>query len=102
MANKKKIKKVVKLPKVQKELKDFIADEQGKMTRQDVAKLGVSLAVLGMMMQPKAADACCNFTNSTNPTHANSIQMQGNAAVHSNVTSEITTHCNHCSGGWMC
>ena len=32
-----------------------MADDQGKMTRKDVAKLGVSLAVLGMMMQPGKA-----------------------------------------------
>ena len=39
MAQKKKNKKISNLPKVKKELKDFMADDQGKMTRKDVAKL---------------------------------------------------------------
>ena len=98
MAQKKKSKKVAskapKLPKVEKELKDFIVDEQGKMTRKDVAKLGVSLAVLGMMMQPGSADAAhTNVVSVHNPVD--------NCATHTNVTSH-SNHSNHSDGGWMC
>lgn len=114
MAQKKKNKKILNFPKVKKELKDFMADDQGKMTRKDVAKLGVSLAVLGMMMQPESADAqtctttgtsCCGNggeTTTCTPTHSNSISTDGSCAAHNNVTAQQTTHCDHCDGGWLC
>ena len=105
MAQKKKIKKITnkiptkasKLPKVEKELKDFIGDEEGKMTRKDVAKLGVSIAVLGMMMQPGAAQGGTT-------THTNTAQLAnppGACASHTNVTTH-SNHSNHSDGGWMC
>ena len=79
-----------------------MADDQGKMTRKDVAKLGVSLAVLGMMMQPGSAKA----GNSTNTaSHTNTIAPNAanpNCVTHTNVTTEVSIHSNHSDGGWMC
>jgi hypothetical protein len=100
MVQKKKNQKIVSLPKVKKELKDFMADDHGKMTRKDVAKLGVSLAVLGMMMQPGSAQATnkienVGHTNTVGPSTANP-----NCVTHHNVTA--TLHENHGVGGWMC
>jgi hypothetical protein len=102
----KSLKKVPKLPKVEKQLKDFIGDEEGKMTKKDVAKLGVSLAVLGMMMQPDAAQAGGDI-HSNGPTHVNTLTAHNpvdNCATHHNVTSHgnHSNHSNHSDGGWMC
>ena len=77
-----------------------MADDEGKMTRKDVAKLGVSLAVLGMMMQP-SADA--NSWSVGKPTHTNSVVTDSNnCATHTNITRQVDTHSNHSQGGWMC
>ncbi len=101
MAQKKKNKKtpnnvpsVPSLPKVEKELKDFMADDQGKMTRKDVAKLGVSLAVLGMMMQPETASAQYSHSNTA-------VATGGTCVSHTNVSTH-SNHSNHSEGGWMC
>ena len=99
MAQKKKNKKISSLPQVKKELKDFIADEQGKMTRKDVAKLGVSLAVLGMMMQPGSPQADTNIIKHNN--HVDPGQPTPNCAAHTNVTSHAS-HSNHSDGSWGC
>jgi hypothetical protein len=104
MAQQKKNKKIVSLPKVKKELKDFMTDDKGKMTRKDVAKLGVSLAVLGVMMQPGSSQAGVNHNDAVN-THSNSVtpgSPTANCAAHSNVTESVVTHLNHGQGGWMC
>jgi len=100
----KKKKKVSNLPKVKKELKDFMADDEGKMTRKDVAKLGVSLAVLGMMMQPGSAQARHMVTTDS---HSNSVTVNPNSSgqscvTHHNVSTQIDYHYNHSDGGWMC
>jgi len=100
MAQKKNNKKIVSLPKVKKELKDFMADDQGKMTRKDVARLGVSLAVFGMMMQPGSSRA----TDTVDGVgHTNQVTVSGtspNCVTHHNVTA--ANHLNHGQGGWMC
>ena len=101
----KKHKKISSLPKVEKELKDFIADDEGKMTRKDVAKLGVSLAVLGMMMQPGSTQATKSIDTYTS-SHTNTITPQvvdgKECAVHNNVTVTTDNHYNHSDGSWMC
>jgi hypothetical protein len=96
MTQKKKNKRI--FPKIEKELKDFMADDQGKMTRKDVAKLGVSLAVLGMMMQTTSSEAQTTHTNTITPGPAS------NCATHVNVTTNVThsDHSDHGTGGWSC
>jgi len=100
MAQKKKNKKISNLPKVKKELKDFMADDQGKMTRKDVAKLGVSLAVLGMMMQPESAQAHQDVNTDTHTNQVTPGSPTPNCAAHSNI--DQVSHISHSSGGWMC
>lgn len=99
----KKNKKISNLPKVEKELKDFMADDEGKMTRKDVAKLGVSLAVLGMMMQPESAQSS-DPVNVTSHTNTITPGPTANCATHSNITSHSNhaNHSSHSTGGWGC
>jgi len=101
MVQKKKNNKISKFPKVKKELKDFMSDDQGKMTRKDVAKLGVSLAVLGMMMQSTAQGWDVSHPN---PAHTNNIDTttKPGCATHTNVTTQVDSHSNHSDGSWGC
>ncbi|MCX5711916.1 MAG: hypothetical protein NTY47_02450 [Candidatus Omnitrophica bacterium] len=43
------------LPKVQKEIKDFLLSEEGKITKKAILKAGMSLALLGVMSKPASA-----------------------------------------------
>ena len=88
-------------PVIKKQLKDFLMDEEGKITKKDIAKLGVSLAVLGMMMQPSLANA--QYTN-TITGHNSSIDPTGHSssATHTNSHANHSNHGNHSAGGWMC
>ena len=88
-------------PVIKKQLKDFMMDEEGKITKKDIAKLGVSLAVLGMMMQPGLVNA--QYTNILTG-HASSIDSTGHSssATHTNTHANHSNHGNHSSGGWMC
>lgn len=88
-------------PVMKKNFKDFLMNEEGKITKKDIAKLGVSLAVLGMMMQPGIANAqhadniTGHFSNFGAATHTSN-------ATHANLHTNHTNHANHSDGGWMC
>ncbi len=87
-----KSKKNAALPQIKKEIKDFLMDEEGKISKKDIAKLGVSLAVLGFMLQPEIALA--QHTN-TYGSHMSSFAAAGHfsTSVHTN------THANHSNHG---
>jgi len=105
--NKKQLSKNKQLkgyPVVKKQLKHFLMDEEGKITKKDIAKLGVSLAVLGMMIQPTIASAQhSNYLSG----HSSSLDTTNNG--HFSNTNHTNTHANHSnahgahsSGGWGC
>jgi len=80
------------LPQIKKEIKDFLMDEEGRISKKDIAKLGVSLAVLGFMLQPEIALA--QHTN-TCTRHISSFAAAGHLStcVHTN------SHANHSNHG---
>lgn len=52
---KKKSGKEARIPALKKEIKDFLLSEEGKITKKDIAKIGLSLAILGLMLPSEAA-----------------------------------------------
>lgn len=68
------MKKKIKIPNLKKEIKDFLLSEEGKISKIDVAKIGISLAVLSMMFQSKIVSA----------GHSSSIPHSSGAVGHSN------------------
>ena len=46
-----------KLPKLKKNIKEFLNSEEGKISKKSVMKAGVTLALLGAMLDPYAASA---------------------------------------------
>ena len=87
----KKRKKNAALPQIKKEIKDFLMDEEGRISKKDIAKLGVSLAVLGFMLQPEIALAA---HNNTYGAHISSFAAAGHIST-SNHTNTHTNHSNH-------
>jgi len=90
------------LPQIKKEIKDFLMDEEGKISKKDIAKLGVSLAILGFMLQPEIALA--QHTN-TCTGHISSFAANGHLStcVHTNTHANHSnhgSHGSHGSGGW--
>ena len=88
MAKRKKKKQNAALPQIKKEIKDFLMDEEGRLTKEDIAKLGVSLAVLGFMLSPEIAQA--QHSN----TYGSHISIFGSAG-HMSTSTHSNTHTNH-------
>jgi len=82
--NSRKTKK--KLPQIKKDIKDFLLSEEGKISKKNIAKLGISLAILGMTLQPNNAHAA----------HTSRFYDQSQGGHNSN----HANHPNHNSGGW--
>ena len=95
MARKRKNKNVA-LPQIKKEIKDFLMDEEGKISKKDIAKLGVSLAVLGFMLQPEMALA---QHDNQYTGHLSSFASVGHlsTAHHTNTHANHANHSNHSS-----
>ena len=55
------MKKKYKIPKIKKDIKYFLLSEEGKITKKDIAKIGLSLGVLGMMFTPTQVAAHNNY-----------------------------------------
>ncbi len=87
------------LPAIAKEIGDFFSDEEGRVSKKDVTRLGVSLAVLGMMLKANESFADTVHTN-TYPGHNSAFDAMGHnsMAIHSNHAS----HSSHSNGSWMC
>ncbi|MBF0386575.1 MAG: hypothetical protein HQL20_01810 [Candidatus Omnitrophica bacterium] len=99
MANKKKVKKTGVIPRISKEVKDFMTDEEGKIKKKDIVRLGVSLAALGMMIQPEAgADASCGDV--VTDVHSNALVKDDKCYQHANTHANHCSHNSHSQGGW--
>lgn len=83
-----------KLPRIKKEIKDFLLSEDGKISKRNIAKLGISLAILGMMLQPQSVQA--GHSHSYN--HSNTFFSTGQGGHNSFTTHD--NHSNHSRGGW--
>ena len=44
-------KKKSMIPKLKKEIDNFLLNEEGKIARKNIAKLGISLAILGLILE---------------------------------------------------
>ena len=51
-----------KLPKIKKNIAAFLSEEEGKINKKDIAKLGMGILALGVglagLMEPDSAEAC--------------------------------------------
>ena len=47
----------VKLPKIKTDIKDFLLNDEGKITQKNIFKMGMSLIAVGMLFTPTQAMA---------------------------------------------
>jgi hypothetical protein len=96
MANNRRPKK--KLPQIKKEIKDFLLSEEGKISKKNIAKLGISLVILAMTLQPQIAQG----QHTSHSSHSNTFFSGGRGGHNSNTphSSSHANHHNHGSGGW--
>lgn len=83
-----------KIPRIKKDIKDFLFNEEGNISKKNIAKLGISLAVLGMMLEPQGAQA----QHTSHSSHSNSLFTSGQGG-HSSITTHANTHSNHGNHG---
>lgn len=86
------MKKKNKLPQIKKDIKDFLLKEEGKIVKKDIVKIGISVAVLGMVLKPTDVSAA----------HSSSIFTSGRGGHTSHSShSSHSSHGSHGStGGW--
>ena len=89
--NNAKIRKAGKLPKIRKEIKDFLTNEEGKITEKKITKIGIILGSLAIMVHPDSAIA---------QTHVSSMFDTGTGG-HSSHSSHAShsSHSSHSNGG---
>jgi hypothetical protein len=80
-----------KVPLVKRDIKDFLFSEEGNISKKNIAKIGVSLAVLGVMLEPQSAHA----QHTSHSSHSNSFFGGG----HSSSTGHSSAHANHSNHG---
>lgn len=88
-------KKTQKLPQLKKQLRDFLTSEEGKITKKDILKIGLSLIALSLMLPSEgAAQHTSGLRNDAS---------QGRHVSHSSHGSH-GSHGSHCNGihnsGW--
>lgn len=88
-------KKVNRLPNIKKDIKGFLLSEEGKIDKKNLAKIGLSLMILKMMLGPGAAYAD-HRSNYKAHTSAWSGTGHNSNAPHSS----HDRHSPHDSGGW--
>ncbi|MEK6727159.1 MAG: hypothetical protein AABY28_00600 [Candidatus Omnitrophota bacterium] len=103
---KRKTKKIMnkKVPLIKRDIKDFLFSEEGVISKKNIAKIGISLAVLGVMLEPQNAQA----QHASHSSHSNAFFSadkggHSSSTVHSNAHSNHSNHANHGnhgSGGW--
>lgn len=81
--SRKAMRKKAKLPRIKKNVKDFLLSEEGKVSKKNIAKLGISLTALGMALRPESAQA----------QHMSLLLPENHTSSHAN-------HGAHGSGGW--
>ena len=109
-----KIKRIKnKIPEIKKEINDFLLNDEGKISKKTVVKLGITLAVLAMAVTPQGANADTVTTHTDDFPGGPGIGVSGHNSSyasnshtswldHSNyfVTTH-TSHSSHCSCDWM-
>ena len=45
------------IPKLKRDVNNFLLNEEGKISRKNIAKLGISLTILGLMLEPRQSVA---------------------------------------------
>ncbi len=94
-----KKKKRKDLPKVKKEIRDFLLSEEGKITKKDIAKLGLSFATIAMMFGSSEMPAAAQTHTSSPTTHTNTFVDAGHiSSVHASHSSH-SSHASHGSHG---
>lgn len=74
-----------KRPSLKKDISDFLLSEEGKISKKNIAKIGISLAGLGLVLQSHDA---------LGATHSSTFDASGhNSYKHS-------SHSDHSEGGW--
>ncbi len=76
--------------KIKKELKNFLVDEEGTMSKENILKIGIgSAAMVGFLGTADSAHAgSCS--------HSNSVGI-GHSSLGGGCEKIYTTHSNHCS-----
>lgn len=85
-------KRKTKFPQIKKDIKDFLLSEEGKVSKKNIAKIGMSLTVLGLLLQPESAQA----QHTSNLFAGNPGANSGHSSTHAN----HSNHGNHGDGGW--
>jgi hypothetical protein len=103
----KKIKKLKMIvPGIKKEINDFLLNEEGKISKKSIAKIGITLAVLGMALTPQDGSAQTVTVHSNSATsHSSSYMGTAGHNSYENHTNGFTTshtaHSSHCNCDWM-
>ncbi len=95
MKNKKKI--VLKSENIKKTLKDFVADEDGFVSKETMLRVGLS-TVAGIGVLGAMSDACAWHSNTT--THTNLMTFSTGTGAGGCIVPEAAAHANaavHCS-----
>jgi hypothetical protein len=69
-----------KLPSLKKEIKDFLLSEEGKISKKDIAKIGVSLAAISLLFLPEAQASHDDGYGHNNYLFDDGVQSGHNAA----------------------
>ena len=77
-------------PVIKKNINDFLLIEEGKVSKKNVAKLGMSLAILSILFNPE------NASGGTHTSHSNSLFNTGTVGRGGHTS---TTHASHGSHG---
>ena len=77
---------------IKKELKDFLKDESGTMSKENILKIGIgSAAIIGLLEKSESVHAgSCTHSNSVSIEHSPVPGQPGCEDVY-------TVHSNHCS-----
>lgn len=87
------------LPSFKKDIKDFVLNEEGKISKKNIAKIGISLAILEMMFEPMAQ---AGPSHSSHASHSSGLFSTGRGG-HQSTTTHANTHSNHSNhsqGSW--
>jgi len=85
----------IKLPQIKKDIKDFILNEEGKISQKNIVKLGISLAILGVSLRPENVQA----GHASHDSHSNAFFSTGRGG-HNSASIHTAGHDNHSAGGW--
>lgn len=91
-------KNLKKLPQIKKEIRDFLSNEEGKIVKKDIVKIGLSLIALSAIFPSESSAQHANYLTNEN--------KRGRHTSHSSHASHAShaSHGSHCNGihmsGW--